>query len=162
MQYAVLRWFSTAVLVVAMVVMSPQIAWSQLPGQMQQQQKIQVSDQELQKFANAMEKVKSIQDSAQQQLIGAINDAGLDVETYNKTVKQMQKAKSMEGVQASQQQVKQVQQAAKEVKSIRTSAQQDMQKAIEGEGMTQKRFQTIARSMRQDPQLQQRLQEIQQ
>ncbi|MFO7891757.1 MAG: DUF4168 domain-containing protein [bacterium] len=162
MFYSVGKWGFAAGVIVAMFFSMSQTALSQQPGQMQQKQTIEVSDQELEKFMAVQGKMVTIQDSARQKMITAIEDVGLDLDTFNQTVEQMQSAESMDEVDASERQVQQVQEASREIQTIQNSLQQEVYKVMAEEEMSPDRFGEIRQAAIQDPELQQRMQQIEQ
>jgi len=113
-------------------ILYPTLAMSQQSGQMQQSQ-VDVSDQELEQFVNAMQEVNTIQQEARNDMITAVESTGLTIETYNDLVKQMQGAETMDDVDASQEQMEKVQQAADSITTIQTSMRQEMQSAMNEE-----------------------------
>ena len=153
------KGFVVAGLIVAIIALVSQPALSQKTSPFSKQQKtIDVSDQELQEFINVQDKLAAIQDSARQEMVVAIQDVGLDVKTFNKVSKQVQKAQSMQDVDAPKSQVQKVQKAAGKVQKIRKSMRQEQQQAINDEQMSFKRFQEIRQAAMQDRKLLQRMQ----
>ncbi len=155
------QWFVTMIMLLSVLAVAPEKVFSQQPQQMPQRQNVDVSDQELQKFSNALEKVNTIQQNAQKEMVVAVNDAGLDVQTYNTAVKQMRNAQAPGEVELSEEKINKVQKASKNVQSIQEQMQQDVKNAIEEEDMKRQRFQQILQAMRTDPSLKQRMQKIQ-
>ena len=159
MSNLVRKGFVVAGLIVAIIALVSQPALSQKTSPFSKQQKtIDVSDQELQEFINVQDKLAAIQDSARQEMVVAIQDVGLDVKTFNKVSKQVQKAQSMQDVDAPKSQVQKVQKAAGKVQKIRKSMRQEQQQAINDEQMSFKRFQEIRQAAMQDRKLLQRMQ----
>ncbi len=146
-------------LIIGLFFISQNNVWSQEASQMQQE-KLEVSDVELNRFANALHKLQGIQDSTQQEMIAAVENTGLEVETYNQVMKELQNAESMEDVNASEEKVQQVQQAYQEVQEIQISQEQEIAEAIQEEGLKSDRFQKILQAVQQDPELMQRLQNL--
>lgn len=149
----------TMVLVLAMLGLRPELVRGQQPGQMQQTE-IEVSDQELQQFASAMEEVNAIQENARNDMRVAVEESGLTIESYNQIVKEMKNAQTMADVSASEEEVEKVQDVADSISVIQTTMQQEMQEALQDEDLTQERFQAILQAVQSDPQLQQRMQEV--
>ena len=148
-------------LIVAVIFMMPQPAIGQQSGQLNKQsESIKVSDQELESFVDLQEKLGAIQDTARQNMVAAIRDVGLDLNTYNKIAKQIKSAKSMDDINASKEQVQQVQNASGEVQQIQRNMRQKQQKAINEEEMSLQRFQEIRQAAMQNPKLLQRMQQL--
>jgi len=123
-----------------------------------QHEKLEVSDTELIKFAKALHKLQAIQDSTQQEMVAAIESTGLDLETYNKVMRERQNVESMEDVDASEKVKEQVQGAYREIRVIQISQEQKVSEIIQEEGLESDRFREILQSVQQDPELRKRLQ----
>ena len=121
---------------------------------------IEVSDSELESFANLQEDLISIRKGAREKMINAIEDKGIELQKFNKISKQMRNAKSMEDIDASKSEVQKVQEASRSVRQIQQSIQQEQQKLINEQEMTVERFQKIQQATMQDPELQQRVREM--
>ncbi|MBD3226357.1 MAG: DUF4168 domain-containing protein [Caldithrix sp.] len=152
--------FITLTLAFTMIALAPRESVSQQPQRMQQPQ-VNVTDQELQNFNTALGKVTTIQRNAHKEMMVAVEDNGLKVETYNKILKQMRNAQGSGEVSASGAQIKKAQQASQQVQTIRNEMQKDLKTAIQGENLTSQRFKTIMQAVRTNPDLQKRMQKLQ-
>jgi len=131
----------------------------------QKQTNIKVSDQELQKFSNVVNAAQTIQQKAQSKMVKAIQDEGLTIDQYNSIVKQQQNAQAQGQQQSAnvpEEQVNKVRAASQKVGQIQTESQQKVVSAIQDEGMQPQRFQQILMAVRNNPDLQQRFQDMNQ
>jgi len=133
--------------------------------QMQQPQKtdIEVSDKELQKFSNAIDKAQTIQQNAQGDMIQAIKDEGLTVDEYKQIVQSTQQAQQGQQSQAnfSQEKMEKARNASQAVGKIQSQTQEQVVQAIQNQGMQPDRFQQILMAIRSDKELQERFQDMQ-
>lgn len=163
MSHLMRKWIIAAGLILAVIFVLPQPALSQQRGNMQNQtQAMDISDQELEKFVKVQAKMTTIQDSARQNMVTAIQNTGLDVQTFNKISKQLQSAKSMEDVDASKDQMQKVQKASQEVQKIQKSMRQKQQQVLNDQAMSPQRFQEIRQAAMKNRKLLQRMQLLKQ
>lgn len=133
----------------------------QQPGQMQQKAPdIEVSDNDLEQFVNLQEDLMAIRKNARKKMTEAIQDNGIDIQTFNKISKQMQNAESMKDVDASKSEVQKFQKASKSVMKVQKSIQKEQQKAIDDQDLSVDRFRKIQQAAMQDPKLQKRVQNM--
>jgi len=118
-------------------------------GVFAQQASEEVTDKELKQFASAFQQVQRVDQNAQQIMIKAVQDEGLEVQRFNE-IQQAQQAN---------QEIKKYESASTELKKIQVQAQQEMQEKITEEGLTVPRYQEIATSIQASPELQEKLQE---
>ncbi len=117
----------------------------------------EVTDQEFKKFASAYQQVQRVDQQAQQNMIKAIKDEGLDVQRFNQLL-QAQQDPNQE-VDASNEEIKKYESASTELEKIQGQAQQEMQEKITEEGLTVPRYQEISAAIQASPELQEKLQE---
>jgi hypothetical protein len=122
----------------------------------QTEQKEEVSDQEIKQFASAFQQIQAVDQMAQQDMIKAVEDEGLDVERYNE-IQQTAQDPNQE-IDVNGDELKKYEIATKEIEKIQMEAQQQMQEKIVEEGLTIDRYQEIAAVIQNDPELQQKLQ----
>jgi ubiquinone biosynthesis protein UbiJ len=125
-------------------------------GVFAQQASEEVTDKELKQFASAFQQVQRVDQNAQQIMIKAVQDEGLEVQRFNE-IQQAQQAN--QEVDASNEEIKKYESASTELKKIQVQAQQEMQEKITEEGLTVPRYQEIATSIQASPELQEKLQE---
>lgn len=131
----------------------------QLQQQLQQQQQqanIEVSDDELQTFSDALQTVQSLYQSSQPEMIQAIQDEGMKPNRFSQIAQSRQNPQS--DLQVSDKEMEQFNNALESIRQIQSEVMQKQISAVKDEGMTPERFQTILNAVRQDQDLQQRLQ----
>lgn len=133
-------------------------AGQQMPGQMQQPQDIEVSDQEIQKFVDAAQQVQQLNMQMQQEVSKTVQDEGMETQRFNE-IHRAQQSQQQGQAGASDEEMQQYQNILDQLEQMQTGAQEDMQKAIEDAGLSMQRYQQIARSAQQDTTLMKRLQE---
>ena len=136
-----------------------------LRKQMQQMQQqapdVDVSDQELEKFAGAVQEVQEIQRSAQQEMMTAIKDEGLEPQRFNEIMSNKRgQGQSQTEITAEEEQ--KFQAATQELQNIQSSTQQKTVAAIQDEGFDPQRFQKILQAVRADQELQDRYRNLMQ
>lgn len=155
----IIKIFAAAIL---MVFVASAITLAQMPPQMQQhqqkQEKIDISDGDMKKFAAAFQEVQTINQSTQVKMQKAIQDEGLKIERFQE-IQQIQNNPKQDG-DISDNELKKFKSAAGKLGQIQMQAQQSMQKKIKGEGLTIQRYQKIMASLQQDPELQKKLKEM--
>ncbi|WP_186708888.1 DUF4168 domain-containing protein [Euhalothece natronophila] len=128
--------------------------------QMPQQQapEISVDSDEIERFANAFENVQGVQDEARDNMMQAIEEEGLDIETYNQAFR-MQQQGADPSEELSQEEQQQFEQADSRIDEIEQEAQSDIEQAITDADLEVERFEEIFMGIQQDPELQQQVQE---
>lgn len=130
------------------------------PSQMQENSQLDVSREELQKFANALEQLQAIEQETQVELVQAIESQGLSVERFQEIAVAQQNPEIQPSADISQGEVESFEQAANQVTQIQEQAQTKMQEAVEREGLDAQQFNQIVAALQQDPTLQQQFQEM--
>lgn len=128
----------------------------QMPQQ-QQQQQIDVDDSEMKQFALAFAEIQSVDQEIQEEMVGAVEEEGLDVQRFNEILNAQQDPN--QEVDANEDELKQFASANQEIEKIQSKAQEKMQKVIEDSDLTIQRYQEIMGAVRSNPELQQKLQE---
>ena len=123
----------------------------------QTEQKEEISDQELKQFASALQQIQVINQQAQQAMVKAVEEKGLEVQRYNE-IQQAQQDPNQEA-EVTEKELKQYETATQELEEIQVQIQQQMQAKIVEEGLTVNRYQEIAAVIQNDPELHQKLQE---
>ncbi len=128
----------------------------QLPQQ-QEQQKVEVSDAELSKFAKAYQGIQVAEQESQKKMIAAVEEQELEIAQFN----EIHQAKMQnQEVSASKDDLKKHEKAVEKIEAMQPEIQKNMEEIITSEGLSIERFQQIATAMQADPALQQRLQQI--
>lgn len=142
---------------------------NQQPAQQQQTQQgplsqnqqpapeVDVSEEEVTVFAKAAMEAQKIQMQSQKEMVGAIQDEGLDVKTYQVIAKATQMGQAPDSI--SSEQMDKYDSANKSIKKVQTKVQEQVSSVVEEAGMEMERFQKISRAAQQDTQLQRRIQQ---
>ncbi len=128
----------------------------QLP-QPQETQEVNVSDAELEKFAQAVQALQSAEQESQKKMIAIVEEQDLEIEKFN----EIHQAKMQnQEVSASETDLKKHEKAVAKLEEMQPEIQKMMETIVTTEGLTMERFQQIATAMQSSPQLQQRLQQL--
>ncbi|MEE4196040.1 MAG: DUF4168 domain-containing protein [Bacteroidales bacterium] len=139
------------------LIVSSTIVFAQTP---QVPQDTDVSDQDLETFAVAFQQVQSLNQTAQQDMVKAVQDEGLSVQRYNEMLQgEKDPAKN---ANATNQEKEQFEKINQQIAVIQQKAQQTMQQKIQDEGLTVKRYQEIAFAIQNSPELQEKIQQLMQ
>jgi PBP1b-binding outer membrane lipoprotein LpoB len=129
-------------------------------GQMQQQQApdVDVSDEEAATFADAAMSAQQVQMQAQKQMMGIIQEEGLDIQTYQKIAQSKQGGQG-DSTQFSASEMDKFDAANSSIQELQSDIRDSVTKAIEEAGMNMQRFQDISRAAQQDSALQMQIRE---
>ncbi len=132
-----------------------------LQQQMQQQQapSVEVSDEELATFSNALQTIQSIYEDAQPNMVEAIKEEGMEPNRFSQIARSQQNPQS--DLDVTDQEMQKFNSALSEIREIQSGIIEKQKAAVKEEGMSPERFQEILTAVRQDQQLQQRLQSMQ-
>lgn len=130
----------------------------EMPGQQNQAAATDISDEDLQKFVSALQQMQMLNQSAQQEMIGAVEATGLEVERFSQ-IRQAQQDPSKEP-DASEEELSQFQSAVTELEKIQNNINQQMEQQIEAQGLSQARYDEIGNAIQNSPELQARLQQM--
>lgn len=131
---------------------------AQLNQQLNQAPDIDLSNAELQQFADVVESLQGIQQQARQDMLNAIQDEGLDANRYSQIMKSQQDPQST--IEVSDQEMEKFEAANELIQEIEQDMRTTSINAIEEEGFTPERFQTVLMAVRNDPELQQKLEQL--
>lgn len=131
---------------------------AQVPQQLPQQQKIEVSDGEIEQFALAFVEIQNIEQKVQPEMVQAVEEEGIEVQRFNEIMNAQQDPN--QEVDASEDELKKFAAANREIEDIQNRAQREMLGKIDEAGLTVERYQEIMNALRNDPKLQQKLQQI--
>ena len=149
--------FFTAILgTVTAVAQTPQ----QMAPQQQQQEKVEVNNEELSKFANAYQGITVVNQQAQQEMIKTVEDSGFDVQRFNE-IHQASLDPNQE-VEVSSEEKAKHKEVVTEIEGMQGKFQKDMEEVIEKEGLSIERYEQLAMALQTDTELQQRLQKLMQ
>ncbi|SDG76257.1 DUF4168 domain-containing protein [Psychroflexus sediminis] len=116
----------------------------------------QVTDAELQKFAEAYMSVQQMNQTIQQEMVVAIEKEGMTPERFNE-IYQAEMDPEVE-VDATAEELEQKEAVMIVIKEIQAASQAKMEEKIKEKGLTMQRFQEIGAQVQQNPELQQKLQ----
>lgn len=125
----------------------------------QQQQEIEVSDSELQTFAQIMQEVQQAQKASQSAMLKAIKDNGLEVQRYQEIARAKQQGQD---ANMSAEEEKAYQAVQEILKQEQQKMRQKMNSILENYSMDRQRYIRISRALQKDKELQQRLQQLRQ
>lgn len=117
------------------------------------------SDSELESFANAVVQIMSIQQQGQQQMIAKIEEADMTVQRFNEITMQVQEM-GVDQVEMSEEEAEVFIILSEEIEQIQINLEDIMIDTIEDEGITIEKYEEIMAAYQQDPELQQRVQQL--
>lgn len=129
----------------------------QMPQQ-QQQQKVEVTDAELNMFAKAFQGIRVIGQQSQQKMVQVIQKEGMEIEKFNK-IHQASLNPQVE-VEATEEEKTQHKNILSKLEPMQASMQEQMANVIKDTGLSLERYEQIAMGLQADPALQQRLQKV--
>ncbi|PKD20881.1 hypothetical protein APR41_12650 [Salegentibacter salinarum] len=132
----------------------------QLPQQQQQAVEVDVSDEELSKFADAYQKIRMVNQQAQQEMAKKVEDSGFDIQRFNE-IHQASLDPNTE-VDATEEEMTKHKEVVTEIEGMQGEFQKEMESAISEEGLDVARYEKIAMALQTDTELQQRLQQLMQ
>lgn len=131
----------------------------QLPQPQQQQQPaVEVNDDELAKFANAFQVIRTINMEAQQEMAGVVEKEGMDIQRFNEIYEASLNPEAE--VTATKEEQKQQENIITALESMQVTYQEKMEEAIAEQGLSAERYEEIAIGLQYDPSLQERLVKI--
>lgn len=147
----------SALLICLAVLLAP-VSFAQVPApQQQEQQQIEVSDAELEKFAQAYQRIRLAEQQAQQEMIAIVENHDLEIQTFN----EIHQAKMQnQPVTASEEDQKKHSEAVAEIEGMQPEIQANMEEIITNQDLTVERYRQIANALQANQELQQRLQQI--
>ncbi len=124
----------------------------------QEQPKQDISDADMELFASAFQQVQSVNQQVQNEMVGAINEEGLDIQQFN----QIQQATQGGGDDAdiSEEDMAKYQKSIQAIQKVQQEAQAKMRMAVEESGLDMQKYQEIMRKVQEDPEIQAKLQEM--
>ncbi len=121
---------------------------------------IEVSDEELELFIDASMNAQTVQMQSQQEMIAIVDEEGIEVNTYNEIMQAQQMGQSPEDIGVSESDLEKFERASEKIQEVEVRMERDLAQAVEDEGMEMERFQEINMAIQQDPELQQRAQQL--
>lgn len=136
----------------------PVQAQFQMPPQEAPQ--IEVSDEELELFIDASMNAQSVQMESQQEMISIVDEEGIEVSTYNEIMQAQQMGQPLEDLGVTESDIEKFESAHEQIQEVEVRMEREIAQAVEEEGMEMERFQEINMAIQQDPELQQRAQQM--
>lgn len=132
-----------------------------VPPQTQQQApQTKVSQEELQKFANAVKKLQPIQQQAQTQVAQVIKQQNLSEQRFGEIYQSSRNPQAQPTAKVTPEEKKKFAQASTQIQKIQESTQTKMEQAVKGEGLAIPQFNQIFAAIRQNPELLQKVQQM--
>src|SRR5690606_15622793 len=133
-------------------------AFAQTPQLPQAQEaQVNVSDAELEKFAQAIQELQAAEQESQKKMIAAVESQDLDIDKFNEI--HQAKMQNLE-VKASETDLKKHEKAVAKLEEMQPEIMKIMENIVTKKGLTMDRFQQIATAMQTSQELQQRLQQL--
>lgn len=139
------------------LLMGTSVVLAQVPQQMPQQQTKDVSDDEIEQFALAFVEIQNIEQKMQPEMVQAVEKEGIEVQRFNEIMNAQQDPN--QEVDASEEELKKFAAANREIEDIQNQAQREMMGKIAESGLSVDRYQEIMTAVRNNPELQQKLQQ---
>ncbi len=117
------------------------------------------SDEELEKFANAILQVMTIQQEGQAEMIEIIEDHGMTVERFNEIMMQAQEM-PLEQVEATEEEKEVYLEVIEQIDEIQIELEEELVEVIEDEGLSIEKYEEIMQEYQQNPELQQLIQQM--
>lgn len=117
-----------------------------------------VSDADLEKFAQAYQSVQQSNQQIQQKMVAAIEDEGISADRFNAIYQA--KMDPEQEVDATDDEMEKQQAAMAKVEAMQQSFQKEMEDKIKEKGLTMQQFQDLSTKIQNSPELQQKLQAI--
>lgn len=147
------RLFSILIIVIAGITS----AYAQSPEQLPAQQAEEVSDKEIEQFADAFREIQVIDQQIQQEMINKVQEEGVDVQRFNDYLNARQN--QGQEIDASEKELEQFAEAYQEIEKIQEKALQEMEQVITQNDLTTDRYQEIAMAIQANPDLLEKLQQ---
>lgn len=120
---------------------------------------LELSDEEIERFVDAVVDAQEIQMESQQEMMEIVENEGISVEKYNQITQAQQMGQSEEEIDATSDELERYNRAMEQIREIEQRLEPEMVAAIENAGMDMERYQEINMAVQQDPALQQRIQQ---
>lgn len=117
-----------------------------------------VSDADLEKFAQAYQSVQQSNQQIQQKMVAAIEDEGISADRFNAIYEA--KMNPEKEVDATDDEMEKQEAAMAKVEAMQQSFQKEMEDKIKEKGLTMQQFQDLGAKIQNSPELQQKMQAI--
>ena len=126
-------------------------------GQQRAPQAKDISQEELEKFANAVEQIQTIQQESQQQMAQAVESTGLSKQRYQQISKAQQNPNAEGNSEVSDQEMQKFQQAQSKLAEIQKQNQSKMEQAVKDVGLEMQQFKRIFTAIQDNDELQKKV-----
>lgn len=126
-----------------------------------QAQQTEFSDEELEQFADAVTEVMTIQQQGQTEMMTKIEEHDMDVQRFNEINMQAQEM-PLDEIEATEEELESFQMINQEIEQIQIELEAELIETIEEQGLSLEKYEAIMGQYQQDPELQQRIQELMQ
>lgn len=130
----------------------------QLPTQQNQTQQVEVSDAELERFAQAFQRMRMLNQQAQQQMAQIVEEEGMEIQRFNE-IHQATVDPEVE-VDVTEQELEQYRDISTEIQGMQENFQGQLEEIVESQDLTLERYEQIATQLQRDPELQERLRAV--
>lgn len=122
-----------------------------------QQQKVEVSDAELNEFAEVFQKMRMLNQQIQQEMMAVVQEKDFELQRFNEV--HQAKMDPKKDIETTDKEDKKYDAVVSELETIQPEFQQKMQTVIQDSNLSMERYQQLAMALRSDAELQKRLQE---
>lgn len=119
----------------------------------------EVSQSELEQFVRVIPQLQEIQQSAQQQAAQVIQESGLSTERFSE-IYQSQQSGATPSAEVTSEEQQSYDEASTKIESLEQDVRSQQEEVLQTEGLEPQRFGEILVAVRQDPTLQQQVQEL--
>lgn len=120
----------------------------------------QIESNELQQFANAIKQLRVIQQESITQMTQVVQREGLSEQRFMEIYQSKRNPSAQPTGKITQEEQQKFEQASTKIREIQQSAQPKMEQAVAKAGLNVQRFNQISAAVRQDPALQQKVQQM--
>lgn len=130
--------------------------FAQTPVQPQTEvEQIEVSDSELEKFAQAFQRIRMMNQQAQQEMSALVQDEDMEIARFNQ-IHQASLDPEVE-IETTQEEEEKYERISTEIEEMQVKFQEQMEELITEQDLTIEKYQQIATQLQTDPELQERL-----
>jgi hypothetical protein len=132
-------------------------AYAQFPDHLPGAQSAEVSDNELEQFAQAFKEIQVIDHQVQMEMLNTVHEEGIDVDRFNEYLSAQHDP--AQPFSATEEELQKFSETYQEIEEIQMKAQQEIYDAIVENDLTLERYREIAMIIQDDPELIQKLQQ---
>jgi hypothetical protein len=119
-----------------------------------------VSDEELQQFANTIPSLKTADQNTQKEIAQVIQSSGLDESRFDQIYQTQQSPEKQTATKVTTEEKKSFEKALSDIEAIEAKGKAKQEEIIEAQGLKPQRFVEILVSLRQDPALRSKMQQL--